>query len=145
MAQVRTIGRIAKEAGVSVETIRFYERRGLIAQPSNAGGGYRHYDDQTLAMVRYIKVAQQLGLSLRDVEGITRSLSDPSTFCSAVRQSASNKLSEIVSQMGALVQMKKDLEGFLTRCASRNPELPCPILEELTKLSAAVERRPAER
>ena len=67
-AKLRTIGVLAKDVGVSVETIRYYQRRGLIITPERVDGRYRHYSDEILAQLRYILIAKSLGMSLKDIE-----------------------------------------------------------------------------
>ncbi len=91
MSARRTIGKLAKEAGVGVETVRFYERKGLIDQPVT-GEGYRDYGDETLAAVRYIKIAQKMGFSLADVAKLRGKLREGPGFCEAVRATARRRL-----------------------------------------------------
>lgn len=84
-----TIGRAAKAANVNVETIRFYERRGLITQPRKpAGGGAREYDDYTIARVRFVRQAQDIGFSLREIAELLSLRADPGADCAAVRARA---------------------------------------------------------
>src|SRR5271166_4326161 len=117
MGPTRTIGRLAKEAGVGVETIRFYERRGVIEQPRKSEGP-RHYDDRTLAMRRYLRLAQQLGFSLKEIQ--------------ALRAMVEEKLVSLAREAEAIVRLQGELKAFLARCRARDPNLPCPIVEELT-------------
>ena len=79
MSKRRTIGKLAKEAGVSVETIRFYERKGLIDQPRTTDG-YRDYGDEALAAVKYTKIAQRMGFSLADVTKLRGQLREGQAF-----------------------------------------------------------------
>jgi MerR family mercuric resistance operon transcriptional regulator len=137
-ARRRTIGQLAALAGVGVETIRFYERRGLITQPPRVDGGYRHYDDATLARVRYIRIAQQMGLSLADIEGVARQMGDRTGFCSSLRATVRGKLAALTMQLEELSALKGELEAFLVRCEARAAHLPCPTLEELTKLDSVM-------
>ena len=136
MAARRTIGRLAKEGGVSVETIRFYERKGLLDQP-RALDGYRHYDDGALATVRYIKIAQRLGFRLADILALRGRLNEGDGFCSAVRETARNRLETIAAEIAELSRLSIELEAFLARCAARPAERPCPILLELGALDMA--------
>jgi DNA-binding transcriptional MerR regulator len=138
----RTIGQLATELGIGVETIRFYERRGLIPQPVRVGGGYRHYGDDVAAMIRYIRLAQQLGLSLKDVERLKAYLDRGSTFCSVLRETARNRLDAVTQQILQLEQLKTDLSAFLYRCEERDQSVPCPILIELGRMEAAVHTTP---
>jgi MerR family mercuric resistance operon transcriptional regulator len=137
MSGVRTIGKLAKEVGVGVETIRFYEREGLIAQPRKLDGP-RHYDDKALATLRYIRLAQQLGLSLKDIRGLQGQLADGKTFCASLRATVETKLVALAAQAAEIVRLQGELQGFLTRCRARDPSLACPIVEELTRLDSAI-------
>lgn len=136
MATRRTIGKLAKETGVSVETIRFYERKGLIDQP-RAAQGYRHYDDEALASVRYIKIAQRLGFRLADILALRGRLDQGDGFCQAVRETARRRLKALVAEIAELERLSGELQSFLARCAERPPERPCPILIELGALDKA--------
>lgn len=137
MSGARTIGKLAKEVGVGVETIRFYERQGLIAQPRK-GDGPRHYDDKALATLRYIRLAQQLGLSLREIRGLQAQLTKGETFCASLRATVEAKLVALSAQSAEIVRLQSELEAFLTRCRAHDPKLACPIVEELTRLDSAL-------
>ena len=137
MRNARTIGKLAREVGVGVETIRFYERRGLIAQPPKSRGP-RHYDDQTLAMLRYLRLAQQLGFSLKEIQTLQGRLADGQAFCKSLRLLVEQKLAALALEAEALERLEDELNAFLTRCRARDPALPCPIVEELTRLGSAV-------
>ncbi len=139
----RTIGKLASETGVSVETIRFYERKGLIDQP-RAEGGYRHYDDQTLATVRYVKIAQRLGLSLADVLALRGRLAERDGFCRALRDTARRRLAKIADEMAELRRLEDELTGFLARCEQRPRDRPCSIFLELGALDAATTPKTAK-
>ncbi len=134
----RTIGQLAAELGIGVETIRFYERRGLIPQPARIGGRYRQYGDDVAAMIRYIRLAQALGLSLKDVERLKGYLDGGSAFCNVLRETARDRLEAVDQQILQLEQRKSDLTAFLTRCEERDQNLPCPILVELGRMEKVV-------
>ena len=144
MRNARTIGKLAREIGVGVETIRFYERQGLITQPPKSEGP-RHYDDQTLAMLRYLRLAQQLGLSLREIRALQGRHADGQAFCKSLRTLVEQKLAALVREAEALERLKNELNAFLTRCQARYPNRPCPIVEELTRLGGAVASSSAPR
>jgi len=137
MRNARTIGKLARELGIGVETIRFYERKGLITQPPKSEGP-RHYDDQTLAMLRYLRLAQQLGFSLKEIQSLQGRLADGQAFCKSLRTLVEQKLAALVREAEALDRLKNELNAFLTRCKARDSALPCPIVEELTRLGSAV-------
>jgi DNA-binding transcriptional MerR regulator len=145
----RTIGQLAKAVGIGVETIRFYERRGLIRRPVSPDRGYRHYGDDVLAAVRYIRLAQQLGLSLKDIEQLKAHLDDRTRFCGAVRAAVTRKIEEVTEQLATLARLKTELEGFAERCKTRPISVTCPILDDLTRadgsVSATADRARADR
>src|SRR5271165_6896420 len=140
MSARRTIGMLAKEAGVGVETVRFYERKGLIDQPRSAEG-YRDYGDETLAAVRYIKIAQSMGFSLADVAKLRGKLGEGSGFCESVRATARRRLETIEDEIAELRRLQNDLTAFLDRCGRRAPEATCSILTELAALDDAARPR----
>jgi MerR family mercuric resistance operon transcriptional regulator len=142
MSKTRTIGRLAKEVGVGVETVRFYEREGLIQQPRK-GDGPRHYDDTALTTLRYIRIAQQLGLSLKDIRRLQGQLTNGQSFCASLRGTVESKLSALADQAAEIARLQTELQAFLTRCRSRDPKLTCPIVEELTRLDSAVSPKPS--
>ncbi len=146
-AQRRTIGRLAKEAGVGVETIRFYERRGLLEQPSRPSeGGYRHYEDDAVRLLRYVRLAQSLGLTLKEIEQLLlRSRETQSNFCQAVRETIEVKLAAARAELATLQSLEAQLEAFLTSCAARSRDLPCPILAGLRHAAPLSEPRPPAR
>ncbi len=140
MSKARAIGALAREVGVGVETIRFYERQGLIPQPPK-GDGPRHYDDKTLATLRYIRIGQRLGLSLKDISGLQAQLTQGQSFCASLRATVEAKLAVLAAQAAEIVRLPAELRGFLARCRARDPALPCPIVEELTRLDSGVSRK----
>ncbi len=137
MSKVRTIGILAKEVGVGVETIRFYERRGLMARPPRRDGP-RHYDDKAVATLRYIRIGQKLGLSLKDIQALRDQLAHGETFCLSLRATVEMKLAALAAEAAEIVRLQHELQTFLTRCRARDPKLACPIVEELTRLDSAV-------
>jgi MerR family mercuric resistance operon transcriptional regulator len=138
MSVRRTIGKLAKEAGVGIETVRFYERKGLIDQPVS-GEGYRDYGDETLAAVRYIKIAQKMGFSLADVAKLRGKLKEGPGFCEAVRATARRRLETIEDEIAELRRLQAELVAFLDRCGRRAPEATCSILTELAALDEAAQ------
>ncbi len=126
----RTIGQLAKAADVGVETIRFYERRGLLKQPKKpADGGFRRYNEDALRLLRYIRLAQDFGLSLRNIEDLLRRTEDAKlSFCQAVRETMENKLAGVRQELAGLHALEAELQTFLMDCSTRDPNLPCPIL-----------------
>ena len=96
-----TIGKAARDAGVGVETIRFYERQGLIEQPSK-GPGYRTYAPEVVARIRFIRQAQRIGFSLKETQELLALRANPNTDCAAMREQAEHKIAEVDEKITGL-------------------------------------------
>lgn len=127
----RTIGALARAAGVHVESIRFYQREGLVHQPPRAGSGWRRYGDDALHRIRFIKRAQALGFSLADVRQLLALQNNKIDRCGEVRNSAESKISEIDQKITDLRSMRCALTTLVERCHDRDDVLTCPIVEAL--------------
>jgi DNA-binding transcriptional MerR regulator len=129
----KTIGKLAKEAGVGVETIRFYERRGILKQPASPASGYRQYSEEALSTIRYIKIGQQLGFKLSEMEKLqARAGGGQSAFCESVRAATREKIKAVEEQMAELQGVHKELVDFLARCSRKKPGESCPIYLAMT-------------
>jgi len=127
-----TIGNVARAAGVGVETIRFYERRGLIEQPPKpANGGFRAYPKETVQRIRFIRQAQELGFSLREIAELLSLRADPATDCGDVRDHARAKLCEVNRKIARLEKFRAALEGLVAACPGRGALRRCSIMEAL--------------
>lgn len=124
------IGRVAKMAGVNVETIRYYQRRGLVAKPYKPLGGHRRYARSAAARVRFIKRAQQLGFTLKEVIGLLR-LEDGQS-CRETRLLAEHKLALIEERVADLNRMRRMLKGLIAECALGQRPRSCPIIASLS-------------
>lgn len=124
-----TIGGLAKAAGVNVETIRFYQRIGLIQAPQRPLRGVRRYSDEDVSRLRFIKRAQELGFVLAEIRTLLR-LEDPQS-CSAARALATQKLSIVESRLNDLARMRGTLKELIVRCDRRRGKVACPIIETL--------------
>ena len=122
-----TIGRAARRAGVSVETIRFYERSGLIAQPPKRDFGYRQYAEDTVARVRFIKSIKQLGFRLSEIRTLLGYLENDDIDCVVAEELTENKIAEIDDKIQALQTMKSTLLAFKEQCAAQSPDGICII------------------
>jgi DNA-binding transcriptional MerR regulator len=128
----RTISRAANEAGVGVETVRFYERRGILKQPPTPSEGYREYGPDSVWMLRYIKQAQAFGFTLREVERLQRLIPlGPPRFCQELRKLARHKVTEIDQHIHTWKAIRDRLNHFLPQCAARSQTGLCPILAQL--------------
>ena len=125
------IGELARAADVGVETIRYYERRGLLARPPRRASGYRQYPPQAVHRVRFIRRAQALGFTLREIEELLALRVDDERSCADVRALARAKLEDIERRVDELQQMGRALERVARRCRGRGPTSECPILEVL--------------
>ena len=126
-----TIGQVARRAGVGVETVRFYERRGLLDEPARGTSGYRHYAEDVVARLRFIRRAKELGFSLKEIKDLLALRVDPATTCAEVKARAEGKIADIEAKIQALRRMKKALHKLTTACSGRGPTSECPILEAL--------------
>ena len=139
MQQALTIGRAAREAGVNIETVRFYERRGLIEQPPK-GDGYRVYAPDQVARIRFIKEAQQIGFTLSEIAELLTLRADPSADCSAVREQAVAKLDEVHRKIEQLQKVGAALETLIAACPRRGALQACSIMDALTLRSTKSDR-----
>ncbi len=126
-----TIGGVAKRAGVGVETVRFYERKGLLEEPPRRESGYRQYPEEAVARIRFIRRAKDLGFSLREVDELLRLRVDRRTSASEVRRRAEAKIEDIELKLADLARMKAALLELTTCCEGREATGECPILEAL--------------
>ena len=124
-----TIGSLADEAGVNVETIRYYQRRGLMPEPDKPAQGYRRYDATTVKRVRFIKRAQALGFTLEEIGGLLKL--DEAHACAETRELASHKLQTIEPKLADLVAMRKALTALLCQCDAGAMKGNCPIIHAL--------------
>jgi DNA-binding transcriptional MerR regulator len=125
----RTIGQLAREAGVNVETIRYYERIGLIKQPEVPQEGWRAYDDTTLRVVRFVKRAQALGLGLDDARALLDLRTDPRGDCASAREIALAKLGDIEARIRELTSLRDALRAVAEMCPGTGPTSACPFLD----------------
>ena len=127
-----TIGRAAHEAGVGVETIRFYERRGLIEQPKKPfDSGFRVYSPEQVKRVRFIRQAQQIGFSLHEIEELLALRADPTADCSEVREEAVAKLAEVRRKIAQLEDIGAALQALIAVCPGQGAVEACSILDTL--------------
>ena len=128
-----TIGQLAKHAGVGVETIRFYEREGLLSQPERRSSGYRQYSPEAVRRVRFIRHAKELGFTLKEIQELLELRVDPHSSCADVRRRAGDKIADIEGRIASLERMREALESLARKCRGRGPTSDCPILEELDR------------
>jgi len=128
-----TIGKLAKKAQVNTETIRYYERRGLISRPPRPLSGYRQYPDEAVKRIDFIKHAKELGFSLKEIGDLLSLRVDPTTSCSDIKIRTETKIEAIEEKIKTLKKMKNALVDVSRACSGRGPISECPILEALEK------------
>jgi Hg(II)-responsive transcriptional regulator len=126
-----TIGEVAAQAEVHIETLRYYERRGLVERPPRSTSNYRLYPEDSVRRVRFIKRAQELGFSVRDIKELLSLRAVPEAGCHEVRAHAEAKIKDIDDKIGALTAMKHALLSLVTECSGEGPLSDCPILASL--------------
>jgi len=126
-----TIGKLARRAGVGVETVRFYERKGLIPEPPRRPSGYRQYPLVAVRRIQFIRRAKELGFTLTEVGELLSLRVDPRTTCADVRGRAEAKVADIDDKILALLYMKSALVRLTEACTGSGPTSECPILEAL--------------
>ena len=129
MASELTIGRVAKLAGVNVETVRYYQRRRLLAEPVKPHMGYRRYPADIVKRIRFIKRAQALGFTLEEIAELLRL--EEARACAETRALAAHKMRLIDRKLTGLAAMRKALAGLVHQCDGKQPSKGCPIIEVL--------------
>ncbi len=127
-----TIGRLARESGVGVETVRFYERKGLIEQPPKPqDAGFRVYSEETVRRIRFIRRAQEIGFSLREIDELLSLRADPATDSAEVRARAEAKLAEVEAKMAQLSDIRAALKDLIAACPGGGALRACSIMEAM--------------
>lgn len=143
MAQTITISRTAKLAGVGVETIRFYERRGLVAQPRQPrDGGYRVYDYDVIERIRFIRQAQELGFSLAEIGDLLSLRASPSADCGDVRIKAVAKRTEVNRKIAQLQHIRAALDELIATCPGGGALRACTILDAMAGRTGETPKKP---
>ena len=127
--QTLTISKLSQAAGVNVETIRFYQRRGLLSEPEKPLGGIRRYAQSDAARVLFIKAAQRIGFTLDEVAQLLQL--DDGTQCSEARAIAERKLADVRNRLADLQRIEAALAQLVGRCASRRGKVSCPLIDAL--------------
>lgn len=126
-----TIGKVARSAGVGVGTIRFYERKGLLAEPPRRESGYREYSGNATKTVRFIQHAKDLGFSLREIRELMDLRLAPGTTCGEIKVRAEVKITDIDGRIRSLRRMKRALSKLTAACAGHGAVSDCPILDAI--------------
>ena len=125
------IGQLAQRTGVTVETVRFYEKRGLIAAPQRSDSGYRQYTPETVKRVRFIQRAKEVGFTLKNIGELLALRQKPGTSCADIKLRGTQKIEEVDQKIRDLKRIRDALGRMIMRCSGSGALSECPILEEL--------------
>ncbi len=131
-----TIGAVARQAGLGIQTVRFYEREGLLEEPPRSTSGYRAYDEKAVPRLRFIKRAQELGFTLKEIRELIALEQDDKADCDQVRGVASVKLATVETKIADLIRMKTALERLVGSCTGNGALRDCVIMECLQSATA---------
>lgn len=133
MQKFMKIGEVAKRSDVGVETVRYYEREGLLAEPHRKPSGYRQYDESVIPRLQFIRRAKDLGFTLAEIRELLGLWFDANTRCEHVRQRAEQKIADIEDKIRSLQKMKRSLKKVISECESRDSIGVCPLMEGIDK------------
>lgn len=126
-----TTGQVAMRAGIGIETVRFYEREGLLEAPERRPSGYRQFDEGIVARLLFIRRAKELGFTLNEIKELLSLKLDPSTTCADVKKRTQAKIADIDAKLDSLRRMKQALVKLTKACGGRGTTSDCPILDAL--------------
>ncbi len=121
------IGEVAKRSEIEIETIRYYERQGLLAEPDRRPSGCRQYDESVVSRLQFIRNAKELGFTLAEIKELLGLWFDVNTKCVHVRQRAEQKITNIEDKIRSLQKMKRSLEKIISQCENRDAVGDCPL------------------
>lgn len=124
------IGEVAAAAGVTVETLRYYERRGLLALPARLSSGYRQYDPGAVRVIHFIKDAQDLGFTLSNIESLLRLAEGGPDNCNDVRDLTRTKIEQVTAKINSLTTIRAALEQLADTCDMPRADRMCPLLAD---------------
>lgn len=128
------IGELAKKTNISIDTIRYYESKGLIEPISIRDSGYREFDQSSTEIICFIVRAKDLGFSLKEIRGLLKLRNNPDTKCGEIKALAEKKLTDVTSRIKVLKAMKKDLSDLLSKCTDAVASVSsCPIVGALDR------------
>ena len=125
------IGEIAKRSGIGIETIRYYEREGLLQEPERRPSGYRLYDESTVERLEYIGRAKALGFTLGEIRELLELSFAAHADCDHIRERAAAKLGEIESKIRSLQKMRRSLARILAQCKAEDSPEDCPLVHDI--------------
>ncbi len=126
-----TIGRVARSAGLAIETVRYYEREGLLEKPGRTSAGYRQYSADAVRRLHFIRQAKELGFSLAEIKELLSLRMQPDTTCADIRKRAREKIAAVDRKIEDLQRIRQALERLAAACKGTGPTSECPILDAL--------------
>ena len=126
-----TIGKVARRAGIGIETIRFYEREGLIEEPARKESGYRQFDEEVIRRLQFIRHAKELGFTLSEIKELLSLKLDPTTSCADIKGRTEAKIADVQSKIISLQRMREALQNLANACQGTGRTSECPILDAL--------------
>lgn len=126
-----TTGQLAAAAGVNIQTVRYYERRGLLAAPRRAASGYRQYTPDAVSRIRFIKHAQEMGFALKEIQELLALRVRHAAACHSVERKTRGKIELVERKIRHLDRIRETLQQLAAACAARRATDECPILEAL--------------
>ncbi len=139
-----TIGKLAKQAGLGIDTVRFYERQGLIDPPPRTESNYRLYPRDEVARLRFIKRAKVLGFTLNEIKDLLTLQQDPHTTRADIKNRTLAKIEDINRKIDDLTRIKAALEHLASECDGHGPLAGCPILAALTRVDEKTCEHPGD-
>ena len=127
------IGQLAARAGVSIDTVRYYERAGLVPPPSRTAAGYRIYPLDTVGRLRFIRRAKDLGFSLEEIRDLLILSDRRDSGVAAVRRIASHRLADVEARLDELTALRDGLKHLVDACPGHGDPDACPILNSLMR------------
>lgn len=137
--------KLAREVGVKLPTIRYYERRGVLPKPPRTAAGYRVFDSHAVARLRFIKHAQSLGFTLREIQGLLALRVDSDNTCGDVRIRAQAKVRDVEQKIRHLQEIRDAINRLIGACQGRRPSGECPLLEALAAPALSVTHSKSRR
>ena len=128
-----SIGAVAKKTGISIDTIRYYERNGLIDEPSRSSSGYRQYPSEALSQIKFIKRGKDLTFTLKEIKELMNLSRDPEASCVDFKDIATGKLDEIDANLLKLKRVKSNLKKLTVACPEKGAIENCPIRTSLVE------------
>lgn len=122
---------VAEKAGVNVQTLRYYERRGILPEPERLGSGYRAYGTDAVRIVRFVRRAQQLGFSLEEIDSLLDLANGGPRSCDAARRMAQEKIAQLDDKIASLTAMRESLTRLVQTCDLSRSRRDCPLIDAM--------------